>query len=80
MDVMNDGRDLITAEEAAGIIGISVNNLRQKVHLKLIHPVTRKGRRVFFDRMDAVRLRDDRAAKKPTPVTEVVSPAPWGGV
>jgi len=62
--VVIDGRRLISTEEAAQIVGITINNLRQKVHLKMIHPVTRQGRRVYFDELDAIALRDTGSFRK----------------
>lgn len=42
----------ITSKEAAAIIGITPNNLRQYVFRKMIAPVERQGRRVLFDEAD----------------------------
>lgn len=56
-------QDLVTSEMAASIIGITLNNFRQKVHKKEIHAVTRMGRRTLYSRQDAEALRDVRAIK-----------------
>lgn len=60
MAVEIEGRMLVPTEEAAGIVGITINNFRQKVHLGLIKPVAKQGRRVYFEEQDAIALRESR--------------------
>ena len=55
--------DLINSQEAAQIIGITVNNFRQLVHKKLIVVAYKQGRTVVFHRADVMRIVEDRAAK-----------------
>lgn len=55
--------DLVNSKEAAGMIGITVNNFRQLVHKKLIVVAYKQGRTVVFHRADVMRLVEDRAAK-----------------
>jgi hypothetical protein len=38
--------------EAAGILGITANNLRQIVHKKQLVPIGKAGRRTIFNRAD----------------------------
>ena len=45
------------------MIGITVNNVRQLVHKKLIVVAYKQGRTVVFHRADVMRLVEDRAAK-----------------
>lgn len=55
--------DLVNSQEAAGMIGITVNNFRQLVHKKLIVVAYKRGRTVVFHRADVMRLVEARAAK-----------------
>lgn len=52
--------DLVDSVEAAALIGITVNNLRQLVHHKKLPVAYRRGRRVVYHRADVLRLAEDR--------------------
>lgn len=56
--------DLVNSQEAAQMIGITVNNFRQLVHKKLIVVAYKQGRTVVFHRADVMRLVEARAAKR----------------
>lgn len=46
--------------EAAGILTVTENNLRQMVHKKQLTPVGKRGRRTLFDRAEVVALAERR--------------------
>lgn len=50
----------VDSAEAAQIIGVTENNLRQMIHLKKLRPVGKRGRRNVFSRADVERIRDER--------------------
>lgn len=58
--------DLVDSFDAANMLGVTVNNLRQMVFKKQLKVVGRKHRRTVFDRADVMRLKSlrdrDRAA------------------
>ena len=58
--------NLISAAEAAEILGIKMNNLRQIQHRKTLNWVHKAGRNVYYKREDVINYkakRDERNAK-----------------
>lgn len=58
--------DLITAQEAAEMLGINMNNLRQIQHRKSIQWVQKSGRNVYYKRQDIEDYKAKRNARKKT--------------
>jgi hypothetical protein len=56
----NPWENEIDSFDAANILGISVNNLRQLVFKKKLQPVGRKHRRTTFRREDVMNLKAER--------------------
>lgn len=56
--------NLITAQEAAEILGINMNNLRQIQHRKSIQWVSKSGRNVYYKRQDILDYKAKRDARK----------------
>lgn len=52
--------DQVDSVEAAGMLGVTANNLRQMVHKRQIVPVGKRGRRTIFNRADVEALRERR--------------------
>jgi excisionase family DNA binding protein len=50
----------VDSVEAAAILGVTANNLRQMVHKGQISPVGKRGRRTIFNRADV----EDLAARR----------------
>lgn len=50
----------VDSVEAAAILGVTANNLRQMVHKRQISPVGKRGRRTIFNRSDV----EDLAARR----------------
>ena len=55
---------LVTAQEAADILGINMNNLRQIQHRKSIQWVQKSGRNVYYKRQDIEDYKTKRDARK----------------
>lgn len=55
---------LVTAQEAADILGINMNNLRQIQHRKSIQWVSKSGRNVYYKRQDIENYKVKRDARK----------------
>lgn len=55
--------DTVDSVEAASILGITPNNLRQIVHKKQLVAVGKKGRRTVFNRSDVVALAESRGKR-----------------
>ena len=55
---------LVTAQEAADILGINMNNLRQIQHRKSIQWVQKSGRNVYYKRQDIEDYKAKRDARK----------------
>lgn len=53
--------DQVDSVEAAAILGVTANNLRQMVHKGQIRPVGKRGRRTIFTRADVEALRERRS-------------------
>jgi hypothetical protein len=51
----------VDSVEAAAILGVTANNLRQMVHKGQIIPVGKRGRRTIFNRADVEALRERRS-------------------
>lgn len=51
-DVQPDNGAQVDSVEAAAILGVTANNLRQMVHKRQISPVGKRGRRTIFNRAD----------------------------
>jgi hypothetical protein len=51
----------VDSVEAAAILGVTANNLRQMVHKQQIVPVGKAGRRTIFNRADVEALRERRS-------------------
>lgn len=51
----------VDSVEAATILGVTANNLRQMVHKGQIIPVGKRGRRTIFNRPDVEALRERRS-------------------
>jgi hypothetical protein len=51
----------VDSVEAAAILGVTANNLRQMVHKGQIIPVGKQGRRTIFNRPDVEALRERRS-------------------
>lgn len=51
----------VDSVEAAAILGVTANNLRQMVHKRQIIPVGKAGRRTIFNRADVEALRERRS-------------------
>jgi hypothetical protein len=51
----------VDSVEAAAILGVTANNLRQMVHKRQIIPVGKRGRRTIFNRADVEALRERRS-------------------
>jgi len=51
----------VDSVEAAAILGVTANNLRQMVHKGQIIPVGTRGRRTIFNRPDVEALRERRS-------------------
>jgi hypothetical protein len=52
--------DTVDSLEAAGILTVTENNLRQMVHKKQLTPVGKRGRRTLFDRAEVTALAERR--------------------
>ena len=52
--------DVIDSLDAAAILTVTANNLRQMVHKRQISPVGKRGRRTIFNRADV----EDLAARR----------------
>lgn len=50
----------VDSVEAAALLGVTANNLRQMVHKKQISPVGKRGRRTIFNRADVEDLAERR--------------------
>lgn len=53
--------DQVDSVEAAAILGVTANNLRQMVHKRQVIPVGKRGRRTIFNRADVEALRERRS-------------------
>lgn len=58
--VQPDNGAQVDSVEAAVILGVTANNLRQMVHKRQISPVGKRGRRTIFNRADV----EDLAARR----------------
>ena len=58
--VQTDSGTQVDSVEAATILGVTANNLRQMVHKRQISPVGKRGRRTIFNRADV----EDLAARR----------------
>lgn len=58
--MVNPLADQIDSLEAAGILTVTENNLRQMVHKKQLTPVGKRGRRTLFDRAEVMALAERR--------------------
>lgn len=58
---VHEGWDAVDSVEAAAILGVTANNLRQMVHKKQISPAGKRGRRTVFMRADVEALRERRS-------------------
>lgn len=58
--VQPDNGAQVDSVEAAAILGVTANNLRQMVHKRQISPVGKRGRRTIFNRVDV----EDLAARR----------------
>jgi predicted site-specific integrase-resolvase len=56
--------DVVTAAEAAQILGINMNNLRQIQHRKSIQWVSKSGRNVYYKRADIEAYKAKRDGRK----------------
>ena len=56
--------NLVSAAEAAEILGINMNNLRQIQHRKSIAWVSKSGRNVYYKRQDILDYKAKRDARK----------------
>lgn len=56
--------DLVSAAEAAEILGIKMNNLRQIQHRKSILWVQKTGRNVYYKREDVMAYKSKRDSRK----------------
>jgi predicted site-specific integrase-resolvase len=56
--------NLVTAKEAAEILGINMNNLRQIQHRKSILWVSKSGRNVYYKREDIEAYKEKRNGRK----------------
>lgn len=56
--------NLVSAAEAAEMLGINMNNLRQIQHRKSIQWVQKSGRNVFYKREDVEAYKAKRDARK----------------
>lgn len=54
------GGEQVDSLEAAGILAVTENNLRQIVHKEQLVPIGRRGRRRLFDRAEVVALAERR--------------------
>ena len=54
---------LISAQETADILGITMNNLRQIQHRKTIAWVEKSGRNVYYKREDVMNYKAKRDAR-----------------
>ena len=54
---------LISAQETADILGITMNNLRQIQHRKTIAWVEKSGRNVYYKRVDVEAYKTKRDAR-----------------
>lgn len=52
--------DTVDSLEAAGMLTVTENNLRQMVHKKQLTPVGKRGRRTLFDRAEVTALAERR--------------------
>ena len=52
--------DLVSAQEAAEILGIKMNNLRQIQHRKTLQWVQKSGRNVYYKREDILNYKNKR--------------------
>ena len=52
--------NLVSAQEAAEILGINMNNLRQIQHRKTIQWVQKSGRNVYYKREDILNYKNKR--------------------
>lgn len=55
--------DLVSAQEAAEMLGINMNNLRQIQHRKTIQWVQKSGRNVFYKREDILAYKTKRDSR-----------------
>ena len=53
----------VDSMEAAAILGVTPNNLRQIVHKKQLVPVGKQGRRTIFTRSDVTALAESRGRR-----------------
>jgi hypothetical protein len=58
---VHEGWDAVDSVEAAAILGVTANNLRQMVHKRQIIPAGKRGRRTVFMRADVEALRERRS-------------------
>jgi hypothetical protein len=56
--------DVVSAQEAAEILGINMNNLRQIQHRKSIQWVSKSGRNVYYKRADIEAYKAKRDGRK----------------
>jgi hypothetical protein len=56
--------NLVSAAEAAEILGIKMNNLRQIQHRKTLVWVQKAGRNVYYKREDVIGYKEKRDARK----------------
>lgn len=52
--------NLVSAQEAAEILGIKMNNLRQIQHRKTLQWVQKSGRNVYYKREDILNYKNKR--------------------
>lgn len=55
--------DLVSAEQAAEILGIKMNNLRQIQHRKTLQWVQKSGRNVYYKREDVMAYKAKRDSR-----------------
>lgn len=55
--------NLVSAQEAAEILGIKMNNLRQIQHRKTIQWVQKSGRNVYYKREDIMNYKTKRDSR-----------------
>ena len=55
--------DTVDSMEAAAILGVTPNNLRQIVHKKQLVAVGKQGRRTIFTRSDVTTLAESRGRR-----------------
>ena len=61
---MVDNQDLVTADETAQILGITINNLRQIQFRGNLKWAKKEGRKVFYEREQILIYADKRNRRK----------------